>query len=241
MFKSLSSIEMNTNELTSRLMGVTDQLSALFLREDHKPDQARLPISHSYFLGLMEHPVGRDVDICALVNRSMTKPERPLRICGAPGIGKSTLARAVLRTPEMQAKFGTRRYEVHCDNLTSCNDLISRIARDWFRITESDPNLILDLLLTELTRLPCAVLIDNFETLWRHPRAVARDASLEFVAQLAAVPSLRLMVGPQGLDKPGELPWDDVEVRPLSDGSARELFLKASRRPEFAESDKLAR
>ncbi len=150
---------------------------------------------------------------------------RPLRIEGPPGIGKSTLALAVLQDDETRAKFGARRYWIRCDEFSSTDLLIEGMGVRWFGLTPN-PNMR-GQLKAALAAAPAAVAIDNFETLWAYQEGERRPSE-GWLAELLGLGNVWLMVTIQGHHQPGTLEWQAVEPARLGEADATELFCRVS-------------
>ncbi len=188
------------------------------------------PRKHTHLLASVAHPIGRDSDISAIREKWLNGSKLPLLVCGPPGIGKSTFARAILRDAATEQRFGERRYEVRCDDISTTEELVLRVARDWFGITKANPQNLIGLITSELAASPCALLIDNFETLSRHPDYAVRNESRSFLSRLVAIRSAWLIVGSQGREMPCSVEWHRFEPCPLSLDDSRKLFVRASRK-----------
>jgi hypothetical protein len=86
------------------------------------------------------HPVpkGRGKEIEDLTDQWLADRKHPLLIYGPPGIGKSTIARAILRAPKTESRFGCRRYEFRCDIVSTLSDLINQLSECWFGVADPD-------------------------------------------------------------------------------------------------------
>jgi tetratricopeptide (TPR) repeat protein len=172
-------------------------------------------------------PVGRDADILTLRDRWLAARERPLLVWGTPGIGKSTLARAVLRDTAVAQRFNARRYEVRCDAVSTVSDLILKVCDDWIGVKDSDVGRAREFVFSSLAAGPCAVLVDNFETLMS-PAGPVADESQDWLSSLAAIESVWLIVGVMGFEAPRGIRWDKFEPGALTTEAARMLFNEAS-------------
>jgi tetratricopeptide (TPR) repeat protein len=172
-------------------------------------------------------PLGRDADILALRDRWLAARERPSLIWGTPGIGKSTLARAVLRDAAVAQRFGARRYEVRCDAVSTVSDLILKVCDDWFGVKDSDVSRAREFVFSSLAAGPCAVLVDNFETLMS-PAGPVADESQDWLCALAAIQSVWLIVGVMGFEAPRGIHWQKYEPGALTTEAARLLFNESS-------------
>ncbi len=100
-------------------------------------EPANLAVSFAYRLPKLGRCIGRDQEIDGGLARWLNDRENPLLVWGPPGIGKTTLARVILHRPEVQARFGERRFQLRCDALKSASEVKGRVALEWFGLRPS--------------------------------------------------------------------------------------------------------
>lgn len=124
----------------------------------------------------------------AITRALLGKSPAHITILGPGGIGKSSLALAVLHHEQIIDAFPDR-YFIPCDSAHSAADLVSLVAA-YFGL-EGQPT---KAIMKHLTRLPGPILVvfDNLETCWE-PLG-SRGAVEEFMSQLADIKHLGLMV-----------------------------------------------
>jgi tetratricopeptide (TPR) repeat protein len=178
---------------------------------------------------LYPKPVGRDSDILTARDRWLAHPAHPLLICGTPGIGKTTLARAILRNPAVADRFGNRRYEFRCDIVSTVSDLVLQLTEQWFGATFSDSSHAREFLRASLAAAPAAILIDNFETLASSKDPAVAEQSQGWLASIADIEGVSLIACVIGSDKPREIDWaPPFEPGGLTPEAAKTLFLSES-------------
>ncbi|KAF8638221.1 hypothetical protein AX17_002370 [Amanita inopinata Kibby_2008] len=163
-----------------------------------------------------------------------------LAISGAGGMGKTTLAVALLHDHDIKTYFGAQLHFVSCETIKSASQLINGLLLalghgDALNMTDDagkqnrDPRAILyDILSTSGVML---VVLDNFETPWNefgrqaYVHNVLKDvAALDNVTLIITT---RVNIVPSGIDWQPFLP-DDI-LPPLDIPSARAVFLKEAR------------
>ncbi|KAJ6538786.1 hypothetical protein DFH09DRAFT_1323459 [Mycena vulgaris] len=131
---------------------------------------------------------GRESELRAAVEMLLAEYAR-ISILGPGGMGKTSLATAVLHHPKVIAKYSSRIF-VSCDSATSSVDLIALIGLHLgLEPRQNLPQAIV----RHLAAGPSAlVILDNLETSWE-PRA-SRAGVEEFLSLLTDVPRLSLIV-----------------------------------------------
>jgi tetratricopeptide (TPR) repeat protein len=165
--------------------------------------------------------VGRDAEIDAGFEEWTKDRSKPLLIWGPPGIGKSTLALALLHHPEAARRFGARRFLIRCDGFTRAESVQTGMGSEWFGLA-AGPRIGGEVL-AQLAAGPAAVVLDNFET----PHRADSECSEEWLRRLAGIPDLWLIVAIQGHEAPGGLEWARrMEPGRLTPEQSRTLFCR---------------
>jgi len=145
-------------------------------------------------------------------------------ILGSGGIGKTSVALAVVHHSRIVEAFGRHRYWVPCDHVPALPLLLDYLLK-MFSVTKrsGDPvkDIISHLRKTSRRRL---VVVDNFETFW--DSSETRTASEEILGHLSSVPQLTILLTMRGSITPGRVRWDVS----LSQAIAPTLPLDAARR-----------
>ncbi|KAJ7085618.1 P-loop containing nucleoside triphosphate hydrolase protein, partial [Mycena crocata] len=103
-----------------------------------------------------------------------------IAILGPGGIGKTSLARAVLHHPQITENFDQHRFFVTCDSASTRVELASLIGGHLGLRPERDPT---GTIIEFLSKSPnCLLILDNLETVWE-PTAIRRDIE-EFLSLL---------------------------------------------------------
>lgn len=224
--EKIDRLQLSTNQILERVGG---------------PPASQLEIpDFIYVLDPMEPVFGRIRQMDEARDEWLNCPSRRLLVYGSPGIGKSTFARSILRDTSVKDRFGARRFELQCDTIASAEDLVARMAKEWLGLIDEKPERLPQALLRRFGQQPCAILVDNFETLMRSRSGEVREKSRQWLARLASCETLWMIVGVQGREFPTQIPWDLVfEPEPLSEGDAIALFCSWSGMPHHARDPRL--
>jgi tetratricopeptide (TPR) repeat protein len=162
---------------------------------------------------------GRERECENVVVEVLTEEPKPIPILGPAGIGKSTLVLSALHDPRVVSHYGSQRYFVRCDGIRSRTALASEIAR---AVGLSPSPSIETAVVTELSREPTFLVLDNLETPWEFEPVEIE----ELLARLGTVPKLALIITMRGAERPGGVRWQEaVRPSPLEPEPAREAFL----------------
>jgi AAA+ superfamily predicted ATPase len=113
-----------------------------------------------------------------------------MAILGAGGMGKTSLARAVLHHAEVSAKYAQQRYFVACDSATSKVEFTALIgAHLGLKPSKDLTQAVIEFL---ATASPCLLILDNLETVWEPTEL--RDDIEEFLSLLTDLRDLALIV-----------------------------------------------
>ncbi|KAJ6556734.1 hypothetical protein DFH09DRAFT_1489180 [Mycena vulgaris] len=152
--------------------------------------------------------------------------ETPPRIAilGAGGMGKTSLARAVLHDPTITGKYSEHRFFVACDSTPSRDELVILIGAHLGLKPQKAPAKVI---LHHFTTNPaCLLILDNLETPWE-PMEIRRDLE-EFLSLLTDVKHLGLIITMRGTERPASVPWTRPflpVLKPLAQDAARQTFI----------------
>ncbi|KAJ7457975.1 hypothetical protein B0H11DRAFT_1818070 [Mycena galericulata] len=160
-------------------------------------------------------------DIASLLSREDTS-----RVCitGVGGMGKTSVALAVVHSPAVKDIFPNYRFWVPCVEALSA-DLLRRILYTQLRIT-ADSYDSLDPLIKELSssKERRLLLLDNFETPWLS--GDNQDKITDILVRLTALPHIALIVTMASQFPPSEesVEWQHRPLLPLDAAAARDTF-----------------
>jgi DNA replication protein DnaC len=112
-------------------------------------------------------------------------------ILGPGGMGKSSLALAVLHNPQVVQMFGNHRHFISCESADSAEGVALAISSHFKILGDTKP---IQRVLKHLRSVdaPMLLILDNFETPWE--RQEARAPVENFLSQLTEVTRLNLIV-----------------------------------------------
>ncbi|KAJ7921868.1 hypothetical protein B0H13DRAFT_1866293 [Mycena leptocephala] len=162
-----------------------------------------------------------------------------IAILGAGGMGKTSVARAVLHHSQITAIYGQHRIFVACDTVATKTELVAHIGahlglkpgkdltQPVFRHLSGSP--------------PSLIVLDNLETVWDPPEH-RRDIE-EFLSLLADIKHVALLITMRGAERPAKVQWSRPFLRPLkplTQDAARKTFIDiAEDAHEYDDIDKL--
>ncbi|KAJ6529164.1 P-loop containing nucleoside triphosphate hydrolase protein [Mycena vulgaris] len=165
---------------------------------------------------------GRDSELEEIVE-SLSQEFGRIAIFGTGGIGKTSLARAVLHHPQVTAKY-SHRFFVPCDSAASSNDLAALVALHLALKAEKNPTKSIIRFLSGTA--PSLMIPDNLETVWEPLES--RGAVEDFLSLLTDIPHLALIVTLRGAERPAKVQWSRPFLAPLktlTDDAAWQTFV----------------
>ncbi|KAJ7930876.1 P-loop containing nucleoside triphosphate hydrolase protein, partial [Mycena leptocephala] len=166
---------------------------------------------------------GRETELAEILKLfSLITPR--IAILGAGGMGKTTLARAVLHHTDIATRYEKHRHFVDCGLAASKVELAALIGSHLGLNTGTD---LTRPLVQYFSRGPPSLLIlDNLETVWEP--AGCRNQIEEFLSLLTDVAHLALVITMRGAERPGKVQWSRpflVPLRRLEQTPARQMFM----------------
>ncbi|KAJ7909771.1 P-loop containing nucleoside triphosphate hydrolase protein, partial [Mycena leptocephala] len=157
------------------------------------------------------------------IAEGLVKGTARIAILGPGGVGKTSLALAVMHHAEVSTVYQQLHF-IPCHSASTCDDLAFSIAPHLG--LEKAPNLS-KVIVHHLSYHPSPVLLvlDNFETTWEENES--RREVEEFLSLLAEVPKLSLMITMRGSERPGKVQWSRPffpSLAPFDDSAALQTF-----------------
>ncbi|KAJ7756620.1 P-loop containing nucleoside triphosphate hydrolase protein, partial [Mycena metata] len=181
---------------------------------------------------------GRDVEVSAILDVFAQEAPR-IAILGTGGMGKTTLAKVILHSSEITARFGQHRFFVACDTASAGIDLATIIQTHLCLNSGRDSTGMVLKFFRDGP--PCLLVIDNLESVWEP--AMGRNKTENLLCLLADVEHLTLMVTMRGAERPGKVRWTRPFLKPLSplpQDAARHTFLAITDEDfDFSDIDKV--
>jgi hypothetical protein len=135
---------------------------------------------------------GRDEVVAQIVGLLSTRNSTHIAILGHGGMGKTSVALAVVEHPTIVEKYENGRFWVPCIEASSASRFLDILAAS-LRITQTTNDRLADVLAELKTRSgPQLILLDNFETPWNLPGS--RPKIDHAICALASIPHVALLI-----------------------------------------------
>ncbi|KAJ6461503.1 hypothetical protein C8R47DRAFT_1159459 [Mycena vitilis] len=147
-----------------------------------------------------------------------------LAILGAGGMGKTTVAQAVLHHTQIITKFEQHRHFVACDSAATSIEMAALLGAHLGLKPGRDLTQVVVQHLCDSTS--SLLILDNLETVWE-PLESRKDIEA-FLSLLTGVEHLALIITMRGAERPGKVAWTHPFLPPLSpleQDAARQIFI----------------
>ncbi|KAJ7702553.1 P-loop containing nucleoside triphosphate hydrolase protein, partial [Mycena olivaceomarginata] len=165
---------------------------------------------------------GRESELASIL-KTLDQECARITILGPGGMGKTSLARAVLHHADVTAKY-EHRFFVSCDSATTSIEIAALIG-DHIGL-KPGKDLTQPLLRYFAGQSTCLLILDNLETVWE-PMG-SRVGVEELLSLLTDIAHLALLITMRGAERPAKVRWTRPflePLKPLSDDAAQQIFL----------------
>ncbi|KAF8171587.1 hypothetical protein K438DRAFT_192119 [Mycena galopus ATCC 62051] len=177
---------------------------------------------------------GRDSEFEHLISTLLHDGPRAA-ILGPAGMGKTTLAMAVMHHPEIIQKYGDRRF-ISCESADTPFALVSIIG--LYLGLEPSPMLLKAIIRHFEQCGPCLVVLDNLETPWEPLES--RGQVEHVISLLADIPTLAFLITMRGAERPRNVKWNRPflpPLEPISLSATRQIFSDIADEPDPGEEE----
>ncbi|KAJ7725450.1 P-loop containing nucleoside triphosphate hydrolase protein, partial [Mycena metata] len=166
---------------------------------------------------------GRESELADIL-KLLSQGTPRVAILGAGGMGKTSLARAVLHHTEVTTKYQQNRFFVTCDTVSTKVELAGLTGAHLGLKPGKD---LSRAVLQHFSSLPPTLLIlNNLETVWEPVES--RKEVENFLSLLTDVTSLAFMITMRGAERPEKVQWTRpfiLPLQPLTQNAARNMFI----------------
>ncbi|KAF8138007.1 hypothetical protein K438DRAFT_1947057 [Mycena galopus ATCC 62051] len=166
---------------------------------------------------------GREQELDHILKLTGQKSLR-IAILGGGGMGKTSLARAVLHHPQTSSNF-EHRFFVSAEAATTSIELAALIGLHVGLNPGQD--LTKPIVQYFSRKTSCLLILDNLETVWEPIQSRAEVE--EFLSLLTGLEHLALMITMRGAERPAKVQWTHpflLPLQPLSNDAARQTFIE---------------
>ncbi|KAJ7349632.1 hypothetical protein DFH08DRAFT_996813 [Mycena albidolilacea] len=165
---------------------------------------------------------GRQSEVETIMKMLIQESPR-IAILGGGGMGKTSLAKAILHYPQTLEKF-QHRFFVSAEAATTSIELAALIGLHVGLNPGTD---LTSPVVQYLSQKPsCLLILDNLETVWEPMQS--RGGIEEFLLLLTEVKHLALLITMRGAERPGKVHWTRpflLPLQPLSAEAAQQTFM----------------
>ncbi|KAJ7824281.1 hypothetical protein B0H13DRAFT_1919230 [Mycena leptocephala] len=166
---------------------------------------------------------GRDSELSDILHLFSQGTPR-IAILGAGGMGKTSLARAVIHHTEITERYNQHRFFVACDPAATQVELAALIGAHVGLKPGKD--LTHPVIQYFSSSSDCLLILDNLETLWE---PVESRGKIEgFLSLLTGVGHLALVITMRGAERPAKVAWTHpflCPLKPLEQDAARQTLI----------------
>ncbi|KAJ7817014.1 P-loop containing nucleoside triphosphate hydrolase protein, partial [Mycena leptocephala] len=166
---------------------------------------------------------GRDSELSDILHFFSQGTPR-IAVLGAGGMGKTSLARAIIHHTEITQRYDQYRFFVACDSAATQVELAALIGAHVG--LKPGKNLTHQVIQYFSSSSDSLLILDNLETLWEP--AESRGKIEEFLSLLTGVDHLALLITMRGAERPAKVAWTHPflpPLKPLEQAAAQQTFI----------------
>ncbi|KAF8198226.1 hypothetical protein K438DRAFT_1824074 [Mycena galopus ATCC 62051] len=224
-----SKVQAEANRRHEEVLGMINELSDTASSDRASMMSGVYSLSHNSSQSISMLPSkpkifhGRESELSNIL-QLLNKTAPRIAILGTGGMGKTSLARAVLHHAEVSAQYPEHRYFVACDSATSKLELTALIGAHLGLKPGRD--LTKAVVKFFITVSPSLLILDNLETVWE-PTELRVDIE-EFLSLLTDLKDLALIITMRGAERPAKVQWSHpflLPLQPLKHHAAQQTFI----------------
>jgi tetratricopeptide (TPR) repeat protein len=148
---------------------------------------------------------------------------------GAGGMGKTSVALAVINHPDVVGIFETRRHWIPCDQTPTLPLFLEHLAQSLC-ITDPPKDRLREIVShLQAANTSFLLTLDNFETLW--DPSESRVKAEDILSHLSGLPNVTILLTSRGTIPPSRTRWDEIStIGTLSLAAARATFFDINSR-----------
>ncbi|KAJ7482675.1 hypothetical protein FB451DRAFT_1029882, partial [Mycena latifolia] len=166
---------------------------------------------------------GRELEVATIIQQLDQQIPR-IAILGGGGMGKTSLARAILHHPQITARYNQHRFFVACDAASSSVHISALIGPQVG--LQPGQDLTKPVVRYFSSGPPSLLILDNLETVWEPLESRANVEKL--LALLEDIDHLALIITMRGAERPANVRWTHPflqPLQPLAQDAARKTFI----------------